>query len=72
MSDDLFGRLDGFGKRLDDVEQNLYGDPRTAQPGLVQEVRNLTIQVSRLVLVVWGLVAVSLIVLMTVAMAVLL
>jgi hypothetical protein len=71
MSDDIVTQVRTLGERLVDVEQNLYGDDRTRRPGLVEQVNALTVQVNRLVLVMWGLIAVSLIVLATVAMAVL-
>ena len=71
MSDDIVSEVRTLSDRLGDVEDNLYGDPRTSRPGLVEQVQNLTAQVDRLVLVMWGLMVVSLIVLATVAMAVL-
>ena len=71
MSDDIVTQVRTLGERLVDVEQNLYGDDRTRRPGLVEQVNALTVQVNRLVLVMWGLIVVSLIVLATVAMAVL-
>lgn len=71
MSDDIVTEVRKLSARMGDVEENLYGDLRTNRAGLVEQVQNLTVQVDRLVLVMWGLMAISLIVLATVAMAVL-
>lgn len=71
MSDDIVSRVQRIDARLKDAEDVLYGDGRTRAPGLAQDVRDLTRQLDRQILVVWGLIVVCVINIATVALAVL-
>ena len=71
MEMDIVARVGLIDDRLGDVENILYPNERTREAGLIQGQRDLAVQVTRLVFAMWGLMGITLILLLIVALVVL-